>query len=49
MREKIICKTLNALTVKEIYVLSHTKGIKLSDIAKEYHCSVANVRAIKRG
>ena len=48
MREKIICKTLNALTVKEIYELSHMKGIKLCDIAKEYHCSVANVRDIRR-
>lgn len=42
-------ETLNGKTVKEIYVLAYTKGIKLSEIAKKYHCSVSDVRAIKKG
>jgi len=40
---------LNGKTVREIYVLAHTKGIKRSEIAKKYNCSVSNVKAIKKG
>ena len=40
---------LNGKTVREIYVLAHTKGIELSEIAEKYKCSVTDVRAIKKG
>lgn len=42
-------RNINTRTVKEIFILSHTKGMKLSEIAKKFHCSVSDVRAIKKG